>query len=292
MNGKRFSAAALALTLAAAVSACSAPEQAPVTSASPPPDTFYYTAAVTVNGTPLDLSALPAAPGHIPMRPLCEALGEYVEWIPDENSAVFSLNDTGIIVSFDTMAVQADFEEQEGVKALVREGVTYLPAQFLAGLDGVEIQIGSAPEERYDISVAGNPLLALVEDIRTQTGMAMGQQLTEEYYALLDIDTTHFESVAGYIPMMVNADTIIIGKYAPGADRDAAKAEFEARKAATIQSFENYLPDPLEMAKNGRIVESAGGAYLMLIISPDNERAVELFEAGTAGLDTSGPQPR
>ena len=51
-------------------------------------------------------------------------------------------------------------------------------------------------------------------------------------------------------------------------------------RAAIQQSFEQYLPDPLAMAKAGRVVES--GDYLMLIISPDVDKAVELFEAAVS----------
>ena len=58
---------------------------------------------------------------------------------------------------------------------------------------------------------------------------------------------------------------------------DDAKADLEARKAATVQNFENYLPGPLEMAKNGKVVSN--GNYVMLIISGDNAKAVELFNA-------------
>ena len=79
---------------------------------------------------------------------------------------------------------------------------------------------------------------------------------------------------------MVRADSVVIGKLAEGADKAAAKAELEAHRAAIQQSFEQYLPDPLAMAKAGRVVES--GDYLMLIISPDVDKAVELFEAAVS----------
>ena len=84
--------------------------------------------------------------------------------------------------------------------------------------------------------------------------------------------------------MMINADTLILGRYAEGADKTAAKEQLEACRAATEQSFEHYLPHPYELAQNGRVVESADGNYLMLVISEDNDKAIELFEAAAAQL--------
>ena len=72
----------------------------------------------------------------------------------------------------------------------------------------------------------------------------------------------------------------MIGKVAPG-KMDAAKEALEAQRAATQQSFEQYLPGPLEVAKNGQVVTS--GDYIMLILSSDNDTAIDLFQAGVQG---------
>ncbi len=74
--------------------------------------------------------------------------------------------------------------------------------------------------------------------------------------------------------MMISADTLYIGKAAEG-KVDALKTEFEARLAAVQQSFEQYLPDAYEMAKNGQVV--VRGDYVMMVISADNEKAIETF---------------
>ena len=44
-----------------------------------------------------------------------------------------------------------------------------------------------------------------------------------------------------------------------------------------IKTFETYLPEAYEMAKKGQIVQR--GDYVMLVVSPDNDKAIELFEA-------------
>lgn len=44
-----------------------------------------------------------------------------------------------------------------------------------------------------------------------------------------------------------------------------------------IKTFETYLPEAYEMAKQGQIVHR--GDYVMLVVSPDNDKAIALFEA-------------
>ena len=51
-----------------------------------------------------------------------------------------------------------------------------------------------------------------------------------------------------------------------------------------MQAFEHYLPDVYEVAKAGQIAESEDGAWVMLIISEDNDAAIQLFRQGVAGL--------
>ena len=96
----------------------------------------------------------------------------------------------------------------------------------------------------------------------------------EESY---NIPADCFTEAIGFFPMIVSADTIVIGKVADG-KMDDAKAALEAQRALTQQNFEQYLPEPLERAKNGQIVTS--GDYIMLIISGDNDTAIQMFKDG------------
>jgi len=271
------------------------------------PISDHYSAIVTLNGEPIEeviftndneetgledtttmkIVDLPGAPAdYLPMRLVCGAdPNGYTYWSKEENAAVFVLHGSSFIVYFDDLSVEIDGEKVDGVTAYLADGVTYLPTDFLSALEGVAVD--THPELsvlRYDITLKTDPLTSLVEAIQDRTGMSMGQPLREQDFALLEMDIANFESLSGCLPMMVNADTIFIGKYAPDADKDAARADFEEQKAKTIQNFENYLPDPLEMAKQGQIVESKDGNYLMLIISPDNEKAIAMFEAGVSAI--------
>ena len=94
---------------------------------------------------------------------------------------------------------------------------------------------------------------------------------------MYNIPSDCFTEAVGFFPMMISADTIVIGKVADG-KLDAAKEALEAQRALTQQNFEQYLPEPLERAKNGQIVTS--GDYIMLIISGDNDTAIRMFKDG------------
>mgnify|MGYP001386748848 CR=1 FL=1 len=113
-------------------------------------------------------------------------------------------------------------------------------------------------------------------DVMGSVEFAMGMEASEEelseYYG---ITKENYTEIYAYNGMMISADTLYIAKAADG-KADALKAEFESRLAAVQQSFEQYLPDAYEMAKNGEVV--VRGDYVMLVISADNEKAIAAFE--------------
>ena len=127
----------------------------------------------------------------------------------------------------------------------------------------------------------GESLTRLARSIIDQVGMGatMKQDAAgmEEFYG---VPASCFTQAVGFFPMMISADTIIIGQVAEG-QMEAAQAALEEVRATTQRGFENYLPEPLERAKNGRVVTS--GDYIMLIISGDNDAAIDLFRAGVEG---------
>lgn len=79
------------------------------------------------------------------------------------------------------------------------------------------------------------------------------------------------------VNMMVTADNLFLAEAKTAEDVEKITAAFEQHKQNVIQSFEMYLPEPLEVAKQGEVVTK--GRYVMLIISTDNAAAIEAFEA-------------
>lgn len=240
---------------------------------------------LVLDGETVDTAGIPTAPlGYVPMRLLCEANGGSAEWYSEDNQSLFFFDENSIIVDFAEMSVRvgAGSDPMEGVKPyLDPAGYTFLPVSVLSAIETVTVNDNPEMDVyRFDITTsASDPdkkvVMSIMEAVELGARMNSTPAEMEEY---MGIHQENFTKIIGYFPMMINADTIVIGQVAEG-KMDAAKEDLEARKQTTIQGFENYLPDPLEMAKNGQIVVAPDGEHIMLIISGDNAKAIELFNA-------------
>ena len=79
--------------------------------------------------------------------------------------------------------------------------------------------------------------------------------------------------------MMISADTIVIGKVKSG-EMDAVKEKLEAVRARTLANFEQYLPSPWS---GPRATGHQPRDYVMLIISGDNDTAIQMFRDSVKG---------
>ena len=234
---------------------------------------------LVLDGETVDATGIPAAPaGYVPMRLLSEANGGSASWYPEDNQALFVFDETSVLVDFNAKTVEVARELQEGVEPyLDPAGYTFLPVSVLSAIETVTVNDDG---ECYTITTsASDPdvkvIRSIMEAVESGARMKSSPAEMEEY---MGIHQENFTSIIGYFPMMINADTIVIGEAAEG-KMDAAKEDLEARKQTTIQNFENYLPDPYEMAQNGQIVVAPDGSHIMLIISGDNDKAIEMFNA-------------
>lgn len=234
---------------------------------------------LVLDGETVDATGIPAAPaGYVPMRLLSEANGGSASWYPEDNQALFVFDETSVLVDFNAKTVEVARELQEGVEPyLDPAGYTFLPVSVLSAIETVTVNDDG---ECYTITTsASDPdvkvIRSIMEAVESGARMKSSPAEMEEY---MGIHQENFTSIIGYFPMMINADTIVIGEAAKG-KMDAAKEDLEARKQTTIQNFENYLPDPYEMAQNGQIVVAPDGSHIMLIISGDNDKAIEMFNA-------------
>lgn len=134
-------------------------------------------------------------------------------------------------------------------------------------------------EYKSDVSMS-----ALAEEIMGQITFAMTMPID-----MTDADASAYitESTgltgdmvsdsAIHVNMMITADNLWLAEAKDMDGVEAVKAAFEKQLETVTKSFEQYLPEPLEMAKNGKVVTR--GRYVMLIISEDNDKAIELFES-------------
>ena len=133
----------------------------------------------------------------------------------------------------------------------------------------------AAKPPRYSCSTT---LEELSGQIRSSVsfGMMMAQP-ADGLEALTGVKGELFSEVSAYLPMRIGSDTLIIGKLADSARMEEAETALQAHLDNLVKTFETYLPDAYELAKKGRVVQR--GDYVMLVVSPDNDKAVELFEA-------------
>ncbi len=295
---KKFMSLAVAAALSAALASpalAAGPEgwtpadgargEAPAPEVVEVPVSKTYGATITLDGEVVDTAGIPGAPaGYVPMRALCEAsYGGIVEWYPEDNQALFFLDNKSIIVDFNTMTVQVLFETVEGVTPyLDPAGYTFLPVSFLDSLDTVTVDDNKELDvERYDVKTsASDPTVRLANSIAEACEMPnlMPSSLSD-MVSFYEFTEENYESLVSMAPgMNIVSNSVLIAQVAEG-KLDAAKEDFASFQQRMIQSFEHYLPGPLEMAKNGQIVVSPDGAHLMLIISENNEKAIELFNA-------------
>lgn len=236
-----------------------------------------YAGTVTVNGAKLDLTKTPAPSivNALPMRAVAEADYGFAAYYPDEGKSFFSMDGVSMYVTLATGMIELNGEAIE-TRAQLVDGTVFVSTSLLELVDGYTVAVND-----QDITLTtpnSDPMVKLARSIIDTVGMASNmKQSAAEMEQNYGINQDTFTSVVGFFPMMVNADTVVIGKVDSG-KMEEAKAQLEARKQATIQNFEQYLPGPLELAKNGQVVTS--GDYIMLIISPDNDTAIQMFKDG------------
>lgn len=274
---KKLASTALALTLAASLGSTALAANG--LTAMPISAKVGYSHTITVNGTKLDTSKLPAAPAgavSIPLRAVAEADYGFADWYPDEQQSFFSLDGNTVYVSTANGAITVNSEEVSGMTASFVEGVTYVPVEVLNRLDGYKAQVKDS-----SITVTspnGETLTKLARQILSQIecGATM-KQSSEDMEAFAGITAANFDEVVGFFPMMTSPDTLIIGKVKSG-KLSAVEAEFETYRQAQEDTFTWYLGQHLPKVQAAKVVTQ--GDYVMFIIAEDTDTATKLFKAG------------
>ena len=276
---KRIGTFALTLTLAGAMSL-------PVLAAEPElviaPSPAAYHTAIFVNGQEVDVSDVPAGQG-IPMRLVAEADYGSASWYEEGGTGAFYLDGNVITVTFETGAVDVNGTVLEGVTAEVKEGVTFLPASVLAGLEGYSVGENSEPDiSRIDITTPnGAPLVKMAYAIMEEAGVGRGMKASADDLERYGFTAENFTEVVGFFPMITSPDTVILGKVAEG-KLDAVKAELETYRQAQEDTFSWYLAQNLPKVQDARV--ETEGDYILFLIGEDADKGVELFHAGVKDL--------
>lgn len=252
-----------------------------------------------------NVGELPGAPaGYIPMRLFCQAAGGTATFYDTEGFSSFYVNDTLIYTNYKTGEVSVlddDFEMvvQENVSFYFDNGVTFLPISFIETLPRVSVYTYTFDgQEIFDIEIApeGTPLDQLVSAVYNSSAAPGSIMLDADTLQMLtDVDfNTYFEEFSGLMAAMsAQSNVTLIGKYAEGVDKEAAQAALQKIQQYQINA-NTFYAEPLALAEAGKIVESADGKYVMIVISGDNDAAITAFQDGVLGLDQAdtGIMPR
>ena len=240
--------------------------------------------AITVNGQALDTAGVPAVSGQglLPMRLVAESDHGSAAWYEEENTGAFYLDGNVISVDFATGSVTVNDTAAEGVTARVVQGVTFLPAALLEGLEGYTVE---AAEDGLAITTPHNaPLVKLAYQIMDASGMGYGMKTDAQGMAeTYGLPADAFEQAVGFFPMMVSPDTLVLGKLAEGADTQAVKTALETYRQGQEDTFSWYLSQNLPKVQDARLLVQDG--YVLFLIAENADAGEAAFTAALAALD-------
>ena len=268
-----------------------------------------YSTVITVNGKALEsfdfdrevpgwgsqtvtwkISELDTVPkGYVPMRAIAQADHGSSYWYAEENQSWFNMGEVQITVLFDDMSVTVNDEPVEGVKALLLNGVTYLPVSVIDGLEGYAVADTSADGvESYEITTPnGTPIMKLAYALMETAGIGMGMksspaELEEFYGESFGFKAEYMTEGVAFLPMMTTPDTLVLGKLAEGKE-EALKESFEAFRKSQAETFEWYLSHNLPKVENAQFVTE--GDWFMFLIGENADEAAEQFKAAVKDME-------
>ena len=99
----------------------------------------------------------------------------------------------------------------------------------------------------------------------------------EEVKTMYNLDVAKLEDYEIRIPMMmVHSNELAIVKVKDAKDIAEIEAAFKARAEVAQKSFETYLPDQYENAKNYKLITK--GNYVMMVISDKADELMSIYE--------------
>lgn len=131
-------------------------------------------------------------------------------------------------------------------------------------------------EKPEDVNI---PVSTIIEDLEKELEFGMMDQLNKEtlmqFYAL---DDGLFEEYSANFPLMnVQTNEYSLFKLKDEADVEKVKEAIVTRAETVQKTFETYLPDQYENAKNYYL--DSHGKYVIFVIHEDVEKAKPIFES-------------
>ena len=270
---KKLGTAALALTLAGAMTLPAiAAEDLPLLISENP---NAYATAITLNGEALDTTGIPAASRNdlLPLRLVAEADHGSAYWDQGNNEGWFNFGGDKITVQFEANTILVN-DVAVNTTAEVHDGVTYVPAAVLEGMEGFTVAV---EDDSVTITTPNNdPMVKLAYSIMDNSemfGSRYDEDMLVEFY---QFPVDQFEQIVAFFPMITSPDTIIVGKLADGADEKVVTDALEAYRQSQEDTFSWYLAQHLPKVQDARTVIVDG--YVVFFIGEKADEAEQMFQ--------------
>ena len=266
---KKIASLALTAALAGSLAVPALAAETPVLISAP----VDFATQITLNGEAVDTAGIPAAAeGLLPMRLLAEADHGSAYWDEENNEGWFNFGGDKITVQFEANTILVN-DVAVNTTAEVHDGVTYVPAGVLEGLEGFTVTV---EDSAVTITTPNNdPMVKLAYSIMDNSEMAgsrYDEDMLTEFY---EFPVDQFEQIVAFFPMITNPDTIIVGKLADGADEKAVTDALEAYRQNQEDTFSWYLAQHLPKVEDARTVIKDG--YVFFFIGEKADEAEQMF---------------
>ena len=268
---KKFGTAALALTLAGALAVPALAAETPVLISA---KVDGYTTAITLNGEKLDTTGIPAASRTdlVPLRLVAEADHGSAYWDQENNEGWFNFGGDKITVQFEANTILVN-DVAVNTTAEVHDGVTYVPAAVLEGMEGFTVAV---EDDSVTITTPNNdPMVKLAYSIMDNSqmfGSRYDEDMLKEFY---QFPVDQFEQIVAFFPMITSPDTIIVGKLVENADEKAVTDALEAYRQSQEDTFSWYLGQHLPKVQDARTVIEDG--YVFFFIGEKADEGEQMF---------------
>lgn len=267
---KKFGAAALTLALAGAMTLPAFAAEDLLISSNP----NAYSTAITLNGEAVDTTGIPAASRDdlLPLRLVAEADHGTAYWDEESNEGWFNFGPDRIVVQFEANTILVN-DVAVNTTAEVREGVTYVPAAVLEGLEGFTV---ATEDGSVTITTPNNdPMVKLAYSIMENSEMFDSRTYEDTLAEAYQFPVDQFEQIVAFFPMITSPDTVIVGKLAEGADEKAVTDALEAYRKQQEDTFSWYLAQHLPKVQDARTVIEDG--YVFFFIGEKADEAEQMF---------------
>ena len=267
---KKLGTAALTLALAGTMAVPAFAAEGLLISSNP----NAYGTAITLNGQALDTSSIPAASRSdlLPLRLVAESDHGSAYWDEESNEGWFNFGAERITVQFEANTILVN-DVAVNTTAEVHDGITYVPAAVLEGLEGFTVSVEDAS---VTITTPNNdPMVKLAYSIMDNSEMFGSRTYEDTLAQAYQIPVEQFEQIVAFFPMITSPDTVIVGKLVDGADEKAVTDALEAYRKQQEDTFSWYLAQHLPKVQDARTVIENG--YVFFYIGEKADEAETMF---------------